>query len=119
MGTFSVSVEVSGSQSGPFVPVELLVDAGATYTVLPTDLLEELGVAPHYHGTFVLADGTAVDCDVGRVWVRFEQRLEYTFVVFGQDQRLGAVTLEELNRAVDPIQQPLVPVLPLMKHRAA
>ena len=116
MGTFTVQVEVSGADAGPFTPVDLLVDTGATYTVLPRDLLEALGVEPHYHGEFGLADGTVVERDVGRVWVRFENRLEHTFVVFGEDSLLGAVTLEELNRIVDPIGQRLVPVTALMKR---
>jgi clan AA aspartic protease len=119
VGTFGVAVDVSGSRSGPFVPIDLLVDTGATYTVLPRELLAELGVEAHYHGEFVLADGSMVERDVGRVWMRFENRLEYTFVVFGEDLLLGAVTLEELNRAVDPVQQRLVPVMPLMKRIAA
>jgi aspartyl protease family protein len=119
MGTFSVRVEVSGSKSGPFVPLDLLVGTRATYTVLPRDLLEALGVEAHYHGEFVLADGSVVERDVGRVWMQFENRLEYTFVVFGEDRLLGAVTLEELNRAVDPIQQRLVAVMGLMKRLAA
>ncbi|HEY7690944.1 MAG TPA: aspartyl protease family protein [Gaiellaceae bacterium] len=118
MGTFSIRIAVSGSSSGPFVPVDVLVDTGATYTVLPKGLLEELGVEPHYHGEFGLADGTVVERDVGRVWVRYENRLEHTFVVFGEDRLLGAVTLEELNRAVDPIQQRLVPVIAFMKRAA-
>ncbi len=119
MGTFSVEVEVGGAASGPFVPLDLLVDTGSTYTVLPRTLLGELGVVPHHHGQFGLADGRVVERDVGRVWLRFQDRLEYTFVVFGEDALLGAVTLEELNRVVDPIQQRLVPVIALLKAMAA
>jgi hypothetical protein len=51
--------------------------------------------------------------------VERDVRLEHTFVVFGEDALLGAVTLEELNRAVDPIGQRLVPVIALMKRVAA
>jgi predicted aspartyl protease len=110
VGTFGVQVEVGGAGSGPFVSLELLVDTGSTSTVLPRALLEELGVQPHHHGRFGSADGTVVERDV---------RLEHTFVVFGEDALLGAVTLEELNRAVDPIGQRLVPVIALMKRVAA
>ncbi len=119
MGTFGVRVELAGSAAGPFVPLDLLVDTGATYTVLPWALLEELGVEPHHRGEFGLADGSRVELEVGRVWLRFEDRLEYTLVVFGEVALLGAVTLEELNRVVDPVGQRLVPVIGLMMRAAA
>jgi clan AA aspartic protease len=119
VGTFSVRVEVSGSQSGPFVPVDLLVDTGATYSVLPRRLLAELGVEPHHRGEFGLGDGSRVELEVGRVWLRFENRLEHTLVAFGEVALLGSVTLEELNRVVDPIEQRLGPVVGLLMRHAA
>src|SRR4051812_13501779 len=100
VGTFSVRAEVSGSKSGPFESLDLLVDTGSTYTVLPSALLDELGVERHRRGRFELADGTEVERDLGRVWIGLEGQLEYTLVVFGDDALLGAVTLEELNRVV-------------------
>jgi aspartyl protease family protein len=119
MGTFSVGVEVAGPRRDRFQPVEALVDTGSTYTVLPRELLEELGVEAHHRGQFELADGTVVERDLGRTWIRFEGREELTLVVFGDDALLGAVTLEEFNRAVDPIGQRLVQVRALMRRVAA
>ncbi len=119
MGTFSVRVEVGDRRAESFVPVDLLVDTGSTFTVLPRALLEQLGVQPHRRSRFELADGSVVECDVGRAWLRFEGSLEYTLVVFGDDALLGAVTLEELGRVVDPIKQRLVQVNGLMKRLAA
>ena len=55
------------------MPVDVLVDTGSTYTVLPRALLEELGVESHRRGQFELADGTIVERDLGRVWVSFEE----------------------------------------------
>jgi clan AA aspartic protease len=119
VGTFSVRIEVGDPERKRFVPVDVLVDTGSTYTVLPRPLLEELGAESHRRGEFELADGTLVERDLGRVWVRFEDRLEYTLVVFGEDPLFGAVTLEELNRVIDPIKRRLVPVPALMKRIAA
>lgn len=101
------------------MPLDLLVDTGATYTVLPRAILQELGVVPHFHGQFGIANGTVIECDVGRVWLRYEDRLEHTLVVFGEDELLGAVTLEELNRVVDPVNQQLRPVIGFIKRLAA
>jgi clan AA aspartic protease len=119
MGTFTVRVDVGDPVRRRFVPVDVLVDTGSTYTVLPRGLLEELGVEAHRRGRFELADGTIVERDLGRAWVRFGDRLEYTLVVFGDDALLGAVTLEEFNLVVDPIKQRLVAVPALMKRLAA
>jgi len=119
VGTFGIHVDIGDPSAERFVPVDMLVDTGSTFTVLPRGLLEELGVEPHRRSRFELANGAVVERDVGRAWLRFEDSLEYTLVVFGEDALLGAVTLEELNRIVDPIKQRLVPVNGLMKRLAA
>ena len=61
MGTFRVRIEVGGPDLERFEPVEALVDTGATYTVLPRPLLQELGIAAHTRAPFVLADGREVE----------------------------------------------------------
>lgn len=58
--TFKHSVQVAATEAGPFLPVDALVDTGATYSLLPRALLEELGVAPHDQAEFALADGRTV-----------------------------------------------------------
>jgi clan AA aspartic protease len=119
VGTFSVGVQVSGPSRDRFERVDVLVDTGATYTVLPRPLLEDLGIVPHTRGRFALADGTETELDLGRAWIRFDGREEYTLVVFGDDALLGAVTLEEFRLAPDPVGRRLVPVPALMKRIAA
>jgi clan AA aspartic protease len=118
VGTFVVHLEVGGPARDRFEPVDALVDTGSTYTVLPRALLEELGVAVDSRAPFVLADGREVERDLGRAWVRFEGREQYTLVVFGEDALLGAVTLEEFLLAPDPVERRLVPVRGLMMRAA-
>ena len=119
MGTFSVQLEVGGPGRDRFESVDALVDTGSTYTVLPESLLRELGVAADYQARFTLADGGEVERDVGRAWVRFEGREQYTLVVFGDHPLLGAVTLEEFRLAPDPVAGRLVSVPGLMMRAAA
>jgi predicted aspartyl protease len=57
VGKFQVTVEVAGPARDRFSPIDLLVDTGSTYTVLPRPLLEELGVAVVDTARFLLADG--------------------------------------------------------------
>lgn len=117
MGTFTVEIEVGDPEGRRFEPLQALVDTGATNTAIPTSVLQRLGVKPYRASAFRLADGSRAELGVGRTWVRVDGQLEFTQVVFigdGTPPLLGAVTLEELGLAVDPIQQKLVPVDKLM-----
>lgn len=119
MGAFRVRIEIGDAARGRFEPVDALVDTGATYTVLPESLLRDLGIVAHTRARFVLADGSQVERELGRAWVRLGGQQEYTLVVFGDEALLGAVTLEELRLAPDPVSQRLVPVPALMMRIAA
>jgi predicted aspartyl protease len=119
VGTFRVRIEVGSPERERFEPVDARVDTGATYTVLPRSLLRDLGIAPHRRAQFVLADRRRVERGLGRAWVRVEGREEYSLVVFGDDALLGAVTLEEVGLAPDPVSRRLVPVPALMMRIAS
>ena len=112
MGTFSVTISVAGDDQSS-EELEALVDTGATNTVIPAALLQRLGVQPHRTSIFQLADGREVEMEIGRAWVRVDGQREFTQVVFGPEGSkpiLGAITLEEMNLAVDPVARKLVPV---------
>ncbi len=113
MGTFRVRVEVGDPEGKRFQAVEALVDTGATNTTLPASLLESLGVTPYTTTLFELADGRELELGVGRTWVRVDGQQEFTQVVFASEETepiLGAVTLEEMGLAVDPVKRRLQPV---------
>ena len=110
MGTFRVPIEVADATRNRFERVDALVDTGASYTVLPSRLLGELGIVPHTRAGFLLADGRQVERDLGRAWIRVDGQEEFTLVVFGEEALLGAVTLEELRLAPDPVSKRLLPV---------
>ena len=113
MGTFTVRIEVGDVAGRRFESVEALVDTGATNTVLPEAMLTQLGVKPYRRSRFQLADGSQLELDVGRTWVRVDGQEEFTQVVFGgveSEPILGAVTLEEMGLAADPVGRRLVPV---------
>lgn len=113
MGTFRVAIELGDPAGTRWQSVEALVDTGATYTSVPAPLLEVLGVLPHMHARFVLADGREVERPIGRTWIRVDGRAEMTLVVFaepGAPVLLGAYALEGLRLAADPVGRRLVPV---------
>src|SRR5438034_5171695 len=118
MGHFHVSVQVGQLAGGPIARVQALVDTGATYTWIPRDILEDLGVVPEEERPFVLADGREVHYPVAWVHIRIGSRVQPTIAVFGErgsEPILGVVTLEEFLLAVDPVSRRLISVPGLLK----
>ena len=113
MGTFNVTVEVAAGPDGPFENLEALVDTGATYTLAPAPLLRRLGVEPIDLITFIIADGSRMQQEIGEATIRLDGRVRTTLVVFGDEGAntlLGAYTLEAFALGVDPRNRRLIPV---------
>jgi hypothetical protein len=61
-----------------------------------------------------MANGSTIDRDVCRVYLRIGEDIEFTLCVFGDDESaplLGATALEEFALGVDPVHHRLVPVV--------
>lgn len=91
MGTFTASVEIGDPGARRWEAVDVLVDSGATFTMLPRSLLEHWGVRPRDKVPFELADGRSIEYDVGETAVRIGNRVRTTLVVFGT-WALGVMT---------------------------
>ena len=118
MGHFRVALEIGDARGERFVPLEALVDTGATYTWIPRDLLEGLGVTPEEQQSFVLADGREVEYPIAISYIRIGSRTRPSVIVFGapgSEPILGVVTLEMLGLGVDPVNRRLIPVPALLK----
>ena len=118
MGTFKVLIQIGGPSGTEFQPVDALVDTGASHTMLPGNLLTNLGVAVLEQVAFQLADERTVEYDVGEARIRLDGRERTTLVVFGPDNAeplLGATTLQLFNMAVDTIGERLFSVPGLLK----
>lgn len=113
MGHVDVTIEVGTPDRSRFVEVMANVDTGATFTMLPRKLLEELGVQPTDTARFQLADGTPVTKDVGDVSVRLDGRVRSTTCIFGDEGQpalIGVVTLEQFLLGVDTVNGQLIPI---------
>ncbi len=113
VGTFSQTISIGDPRGEQWLEVDALVDTGASYTMVPGSLLQQLGVVPHTSRRFFLADGRAIERQMGRGWVRLDGQMEMTLLVFGDEGTavlLGAYTLEALGLGVDPVDRRLVPV---------
>jgi len=118
VATFRVTIEIGPMDQSRFEQIEALVDTGATYTVVPSNVLERLGITPQFRRRFRVVDGRVVELDMAWAVVRVEGQMTYTICVFGEpetDVLLGRVTLQSLGLKVDTLKQRLVPAeLPLI-----
>lgn len=90
--------------------VELLVDTGAIMSVIPHQILEELGIRPVKRDSFRVFGGGGIDRDVGPLLLKYEDRIAFTQVAFGEKDDtpvLGAIALESLGYQVDPVTKKL------------
>jgi len=100
-----VDVEVLKAQGGPSRRIRLLVDTGASFSVIPRDILEGLGITPEVVEPFELADGRVIERPVGPAVVRYAGKAAGTQVAFGEpgdSPVLGVLALEGLGLQLDP-----------------
>ena len=93
--------------------VEMTVDSGAIYSVVPALTLREINVRPERTETFWLADGRSVRRRVGHVVFEIQERQGISKVVFGRagdTSLLGVLTLEVLGLSLDPLKRTLRPL---------
>ncbi|MEM4175943.1 MAG: aspartyl protease family protein [Nitrososphaeria archaeon] len=97
--------------------IELLVDTGSTYTVLPTNMLSNLGIKSVRKVNLRLANERVLEKPLGEMGIEVSGvRATATPVVFGEEDvyLLGSVTMEQLGLTPDPIQKRLKPAEALL-----
>jgi len=114
MGLTVLEIEV-GNPAKPEVTekIEFLIDSGAIYSVVPTPILERLGIRPLAEQEFRLADGTKIVRKKGIALFKYGDRAGGADVIFGQEGDsllLGAFTLEALGLSLDPLRRELKPL---------
>lgn len=118
MGTFSVTARLAHPhRPESTVAMDLLVDTGATWTMLPTDIVSRLGLMTSFRRAVTLASGERVSYPAGQVALQLNGEELVTLFLQGPIgclAVLGAVTLEEFGLAPDPIRKTLVPVAGLL-----
>ena len=111
MGMTHVEIDVASVARPDLVEtVDFLVDSGATYSVVPSDVLDRLGIEPLAEQVFRLADGRRVSRKKGVAVFKFRERIGGADVIFGEpgdSNLLGAFTLEALGLSLDPLKREL------------
>lgn len=111
MRLFRVPARLTGP-TGRSEQVELLVDSGATHLMVPRDLADRPDVEPKRQQTVVIAEGRRETWPVAEVQLTLDGQQVTTpcFIAPGGPALLGAVALESLFLAIDPVSKRLVPV---------
>ena len=114
MGLTVLEIHV-GNPASPEItqPIEFLIDSGAVYSVVPTPILESLGIKPIAEQSFRLADGSKIVRKKGIALFKYKDQIGGADVIFGEkddSKLLGTFTLEALGLALDPLKRELRPL---------
>lgn len=118
MGTFTVKVTLSHPERrASQLALDLLVDTGATWSLIPEEAARSLGVEASETRLVRTADGRKLALPLTEVRFTLDGRSLTTPCLIGAAAApalLGAVTLEAFGLAPDPVQKTLVPVTGLL-----
>ena len=111
MGLFRVAARLTGP-TGRTATVDLLVDTGATLLVVPRPLADQLELSTLRSQAVQTAGGRKEAWPVAEVRLVIDGREVTTpcFIAPGGPALLGAVALESLFLAADPVAKRLIPV---------
>jgi len=89
-----------------------LVDSGALYSVVPEEVLRDLGIKHTSSEEFILANGEVIKKPVGNALFEYRGKVRAAPVVFGEKGifLLGATTIEALGMILDPFSRELKPL---------
>ena len=112
MGTATTTIEVGDPQGRNFRSIEVEAGTGSTYTALPREMLQALGVPVTRTVPSRLADGSEKPVQVGYANIKLAGTELITPVIFAEDGEpslLGVISLEDALLAVDPVNNQLIP----------
>ena len=112
VGTFSVDFVIRNRATAQARTLNGVVDTGASFTVIPAHVLDELGIERERTRTFSFADGSRRELATGWVEMELQGQRGNVYVVFGSDDRkilLGALALETFALAADAKYRRLIP----------
>ena len=116
MGVTYIEGVVTGL-TGKQATVRFLVDSGATYTLLPHEDWQAIGLSAKRSLTFTLADGTTIERRVSECHISLPEGEGHTPVILGEpgdEALLGVVTLEILGLVLNPFNRTLQPMRMLL-----
>jgi len=114
MGHVYVDLTLRG-QKEEVILKDVLIDTGATYTILPEETLAKAGaVKLVYRSHLELGDGRRVEADFYTSIIKIDDREAPIAIATFEDAKplIGVLTLESLGLKVDPTTGKLEPTRP-------
>ena len=112
MGLTFTDLEISSDRgTSKKQRLQLLIDSGAEYSVVPREQLEVLGIKPYRTVRICLADGSLLERDAGDAFFHYQGEHAPSPVIFGEkddEALLGVVTLETLGFMLDPLSRRII-----------
>ena len=112
VGTFSVDFVIRNRATAQARELNGVVDTGASHTVIPATILDELGIEREQTRVFSFADGSRRELAIGWAEMDLQGQRGHVYVVFGPDSRkilIGAMALETFALAADAKYRRLIP----------
>ena len=112
VGTFSVDFVIRNMQTAQARELTGVVDTGASFTVIPAQILDELGIEREETKVFSFADGSRRELPIAWAEMELQGQRGNVYVVFGPDSRktlIGALAPETFALAADAKYRRLIP----------
>lgn len=109
MGVVFLSAEVA-SPEGKGQKLELLIDSGTKYSLLPEEIWKSIGLEEQKKRIFILADGTRMTFSVSRCKFKYQGVEQLSPVIMGGKgipAVVGTVTLESMGLVLNPYTREL------------
>jgi predicted aspartyl protease len=113
----TIAIEHAAKRGASLEVPDVMVDTGSELTWIPRALLESLAVEREWTQRFRVADGRAIERDVGFAIIRCAGHAAPDIVVFAEPDDivvLGARSLEGLNLRIDVVRKALVDAGPII-----
>lgn len=117
-----VSIVRNPRKKKPSFRLRLMVDSGATYSLIPEKVWKRLRLRSSRSVEFDLADGTVISRKVAEAEFAIAGRTAISPVILGADDDvalIGAVTLETLGLVLNPLTRELTEMRMLLSHMRA
>lgn len=108
-GSFSVDFTIYANQQSRALTG--LVDTRRLYSIIPAQILEDLGIIRDDYQRFRRADGFVRQLGIGLAFMELQGETAPVHIVFGDDRQetvIGSMTLATFGLAADPVQERLV-----------
>lgn len=118
MGITFIEVEIA-NPAKPEIreKIELMVDSGAAYSVIPRKIIRKLGIKPYGTEAFFLTDGERIERKIASAEFFYQGKRGPSRIIIGEtgdSALMGVVTLESMGFMLDPIRRELRPMKMLL-----